>query len=60
MRTQDRPEIMTFGDDYAVTNTMFTSETAPGKIGRQSQTWIRLPEGWRIVAAHVSVIEGEP
>ncbi len=60
MRTQVRPEIMTFGDDYAVTNTMFTRETAPGKIGRQSQTWIRLPEGWRIVAAHVSVIEGEP
>jgi hypothetical protein len=57
MRTQLRPTITTFGDDYAVTNTMFTRETAPGKIGRQSQTWVRLPEGWRIVAAHVSVIE---
>jgi hypothetical protein len=60
MRTQLRPTITSFGDDYAVTNTMFTRETAPGKIGRQSQTWVRLPEGWRIVAAHVSVIEDKP
>ena len=30
---------------------------APGKIGRQMQTWIRFPEGWRVVAAHVSLIE---
>lgn len=60
MRTQVRPTITTFGDDYAVTNTMFKRETAPGKIGRQSQTWVRLPEGWRIVAAHVSVIEDKP
>jgi hypothetical protein len=27
------------------------------KVGRQSQTWVRLPEGWRVVAAHVSVVE---
>jgi len=60
MRTQVRPEITTFGDDYAVTNTMFTRATAPGKIGRQSQAWVRLPEGWRIVAAHVSVFEDKP
>lgn len=60
MRTEVRPTITTFGDDYAVTNTMFKRETAPGKIGRQSQTWVRLPEGWRIVAAHVSVIEDKP
>ena len=29
----------------------------PGKIGRQMQTWVRFPEGWRVVAAHVSVID---
>jgi hypothetical protein len=30
----------------------------PSKIGRQMQTWTRMPEGWRIVAAHVSLIDG--
>ena len=29
----------------------------PGKVGRQMQTWVRFPEGWRVVAAHVSVID---
>ncbi|GAA4458752.1 oxalurate catabolism protein HpxZ [Phytohabitans houttuyneae] len=45
--------ITTFGIDYAVVNTMFHY---PGStiVGRQSQTWVRLPAGWRIVAAHVS------
>jgi hypothetical protein len=28
----------------------------PGKVGRQMQTWVRFSEGWRVVAAHVSVI----
>jgi hypothetical protein len=35
----------------------------PGKIGRQMQSWARFPEGWRVVAAHVSAIptpEDEP
>jgi hypothetical protein len=45
--------ITTFGADYAVVNTLFDY---PGGtvVGRQSQTWARLPAGWRIVAAHVS------
>ncbi|MEM8838177.1 MAG: oxalurate catabolism protein HpxZ [Pseudomonadota bacterium] len=59
MRQQVRPEITTFGDDFAVANTMFTRDNAPGKIGRQSQTWVRTPEGWRVVSAHVSVIEAD-
>ena len=52
-RTLRRTAITTFGQDAAVANTEFTR---PGtdRIGRQSQTWIRMPEGWRIVAAHVS------
>ncbi|MEM7636259.1 MAG: oxalurate catabolism protein HpxZ [Pseudomonadota bacterium] len=57
MRQQLRPRITTFGDDFAVTNTMFTRANAAGKVGRQSQTWVRTPQGWRITAAHVSVIE---
>jgi hypothetical protein len=56
-RTLERTVITTYGRDHAVTNTLFRRETAPGKIGRQSQTWVRLPEGWRVVAAHVSVID---
>jgi hypothetical protein len=37
--------------------TLFERSSAPGKIGRQSQTWLRTAEGWRIVAAHVSLID---
>ncbi|MGA0533894.1 oxalurate catabolism protein HpxZ [Hansschlegelia sp. KR7-227] len=56
-RTLERTVITTYGRDHAVANTLFRRETAPGRIGRQSQTWVRLPEGWRVVAAHVSVID---
>ena len=45
--------IVTFGRDFAVANTESTRSTADG-INRQSQTWVRMPEGWRIVSAHVS------
>jgi len=47
--------ITTFGDDYAVCSTEFTREGTE-KIGRQQQTWVKLPQGWRIVAAQVSLI----
>ena len=57
-RTRERTVISTFGRDFAVASTLFHRETAPGKVGRQMQTWARMPEGWRVVAAHVSVIEG--
>jgi hypothetical protein len=56
MRTLSRTVITTFGRDYATASTQFHRDTAPGKIGRQMQTWVRLPEGWRVVAAHVSLI----
>ncbi|HKK31460.1 MAG TPA: oxalurate catabolism protein HpxZ [Alphaproteobacteria bacterium] len=56
-RTLEKTIIATFGDDFATANTEFT-RTATGKRGRQSQTWVRLPEvGWRVVAAHVSWYE---
>lgn len=47
--------ITTFGDDYAVCSTEFTRE-GTDKIGRQQQTWVKLPQGWRIIAAQVSLI----
>ena len=49
--------ITTYGRDAAVASTLFHRAAAPGKVGRQMQTWIRFPEGWRIVAAHVSMID---
>ncbi|WP_312242568.1 oxalurate catabolism protein HpxZ [Pantoea sp.] len=47
--------ITTYGADYAVCSTEFTREGTE-KIGRQQQTWVRMPEGWRIVAAQVSLM----
>jgi hypothetical protein len=41
----------------AVASTLFRRQATPGKIGRQTQTWMRMPVGWRVVAAHVSVID---
>jgi hypothetical protein len=55
-RTLERTVITTYGRDFATANTLFRRESLPGKVGRQSQTWVRMPEGWRVVAAHVSVI----
>lgn len=48
--------IVTFGEDFATASTLFRRSSAPGRVGRQTQTWVRCPEGWRVVAAHVSVI----
>jgi hypothetical protein len=56
-RTIDRTVITTYGRDFAVASTLFYRESAPGKVGRQMQSWVRFPEGWRIVAAHVSIID---
>ena len=55
-RTLERPVITTYGHDFATASTLFRRDGAPGKIGRQMQSWVRFAEGWRIVAAHVSVI----
>jgi hypothetical protein len=48
--------ITTFGRDYATANTEFQRE-GTGASGRQSQTWVRFEEGWRVVAAHVSLLD---
>ena len=55
-RSLERTVITTYGLDMATAWTMFHRPSLPGKIGRQSQVWMRTPEGWRVVAAHVSVI----
>jgi len=49
-----RVAITTFGSDLATANAEFR-RIGSDRIGRQSQTWARLPEGWRIVSAHVSM-----
>ncbi len=48
--------ITTYGEDYA---TAWTEFRRPGvaRVGRQSQCWVRMPEGWRVVAAHVSFMD---
>jgi Protein of unknown function (DUF3225) len=56
-RTLSGTVITTFGRDFATASTLFQREANPGKLGRQMQSWARLPEGWRVVAAHVSVID---
>jgi hypothetical protein len=57
MRRTAGTVITTYGRDAAVASTLFYRDSAPGKVGRQMQTWVRFPEGWKIVAAHVSMID---
>jgi hypothetical protein len=56
-RTTSRTVITTYGTDFATASTLFHRETTPGKVGRQMQSWARTSDGWRVVAAHVSVID---
>jgi hypothetical protein len=56
-RRISRTVITTYGHDFATASTLFERDTVPGKIGRQMQTWARMPDGWRVVAAHVSLID---
>ncbi|MET0446029.1 MAG: oxalurate catabolism protein HpxZ [Pseudorhodoplanes sp.] len=56
-RTLSKTVITTYGRDFAVASTLYERPSAPGRVGRQMQTWVRFPEGWRVVAAHVSLME---
>ena len=56
-RTLRHTVITTFGRDCATAMTEFLREGS-SRIGRQSQTWVRMPKGWRVVAAHVSLLDG--
>ena len=56
-RRMVRLEIVTFGKDFGSVTLEFERDATGGVVrGRQSQVWVRLPEGWRIVSAHVSVL----
>lgn len=57
-RSVERVAITTFGRDFATATILFRRDNAPGRVGRQMQSWVRMPEGWRVVAAQVSVIDG--
>jgi hypothetical protein len=50
-----RTAITTYGHDFATTNIEFQHDGSD-RIGRQSQTWMRTPQGWRVVSAHVSLM----
>ena len=51
-----RTVITTYGTDFATTNVEFQRHGSP-RTGRQSQTWMRTAQGWRVVAAHVSLLD---
>ena len=57
MRTRARTVITTYGRDFAVASTLFYRDSLIGKVGRQMQSWVRLEDGWKVVAAHVSIID---
>jgi hypothetical protein len=54
-RTLLKTVITTYGEDMATANAEF-QRTGSARPGRQSQTWLRTPEGWRVVSAHVSLL----
>jgi hypothetical protein len=54
-RTLTRTVITTYGHDAATANTEFWREGSD-RVGRQSQTWLRTDDGWRVVSAHVSLM----
>jgi hypothetical protein len=56
-RSATRLDIVTFGQDFGSVTLEFERDTPGGVVrGRQSQVWVRIPEGWRIVQAHVSLL----
>jgi hypothetical protein len=57
MRKTAQTVITSYGRDTAVASTLFYRDTAPGRVGRQMQTWVLFADGWKIVAAHVSIID---
>jgi len=56
-RKLSRTVITTFGRDFAVASTLYERRSAAGRIGRQTQTWVKFLEGWRVVVGHVSLME---
>jgi ketosteroid isomerase-like protein len=56
-RTLSNLVITTYGRDFATASTLFHRADLPGQVGRQMQTWIRTADGWRVAAAHVSMMD---
>ena len=56
-RTLSRTVITAYGRDVAVASTLFHRPDFPGQVGRQMQTWVRTPDGWKVAAAHVSMMD---
>jgi Protein of unknown function (DUF3225) len=56
-RRRERIVITTFGRHFATTHTLFHRDSARGRIGRQSQSWVKFTEGWRVVSGHISSID---
>jgi ketosteroid isomerase-like protein len=54
-RTLSNTVITTFGREFATANTEFQREGAP-RPARQSQTWVKMADGWRVVSAHISFL----
>jgi hypothetical protein len=57
-RKLDRTVITSYGTDCATAQTEFIRGDTPGKIGRQTQVWVRTAAGWKVAAAHVSMMDG--
>jgi hypothetical protein len=56
-RTLSRTVITTYGRDIAVASTLFHRPDFPDHVGRQTQTWVRMADGWKVAAAHVSMMD---
>ena len=56
-RWLDRTVITSYGTDCATAQTQFIRDDAPGRIGRQTQVWVRTETGWKVAAAHVSMMD---
>lgn len=56
-RRLDRTVITSYGTDCATAQTQFVREDTPGRIGRQTQVWVRTESGWKVAAAHVSMMD---
>lgn len=56
-RKLDRTVITSYGTDCATAQTLFLRNDTPGKIGRQTQVWVKTETGWKVAAAHVSMMD---
>ncbi|MDB5522376.1 MAG: hypothetical protein JWM58_139 [Rhizobium sp.] len=56
-RKLDHTIITSYGRNCATASTLFVRDDTPGKIGRQMQTWVRTETGWKVAAAHVSMMD---